>query len=162
MDYRDRKELANELSGWMAQIKSKAAESGDSKLVAEMESMQEELADLKAANEMPYIRENLLEALRDSKYGLTLVEMEALVSDDRACFVPKFIEAYERRGVIAKSKSRYILVRDHNKKSAGDKVCNICGGDMLWDGFGSMSTRHSNFYKCRRCDHETEIYDDER
>lgn len=40
-------------------------------------------------------------------------------------------------------------------------VCKKCGGNLIWNEFGSMGSSHSNIYKCVDCGRKVEIYDHE-
>lgn len=38
-------------------------------------------------------------------------------------------------------------------------VCKKCKVVLNWDGFASMGSSHSNYYKCGTCGRVVEIYD---
>jgi tRNA(Ile2) C34 agmatinyltransferase TiaS len=37
--------------------------------------------------------------------------------------------------------------------------CKKCGHEMYWNGYASMGSSHSNYYRCSNCRRCVEIYD---
>lgn len=157
MDDRDVKEIMAWLEKTANLVEAKAKEKGDTEVLRELEDLRGDMDRNRRQLELPNVRERVLEHLYKTG-GATEAELKSILSEG-AFVVHDLLESYMNRDVLRMEGDKFVL--DPWTDNTADMTCKYCGATMNWSGFGSMSTSHSNFYKCSRCEHEAEVYDSE-